>query len=294
MNLGFIGTGNMGARFVPRLIAAGHTVSIFDTRLEAMTNLVLEGAIQSESAKQVASEADAVFVSLPNPAIVEKVALDENAGVIHALPKGSAFVDMSTSPPSLARKISEKCNEIGVFGIDAPVSNGGIFVTIGGSKSIVDKLWPAFEAMCEKVIYMGPSGQGQIAKLCRQYVSYTAFFTLIEALLIGHKSEVDTQKLANFIGESTGNSGPGQSLKRLAERDFGSPESARAKLDIVAKDLGMAVELAELIDSPHGTGTVTSDTLKAAQEKGWGEWEYWISACILEEISGKKIEFPSL
>jgi len=290
MNLAFIGTGNMGARFVPKLIKAGHTITIFDNRPSAMENLVSIGAIPSTSAREASKNCDAVFVSLPNPQIVEHVALDEKDGVVHVLPKGSAFVDMSTSPPDLARKIASFCEGLGVFGIDAPVSNGGVFVTIGGSESVVNKLWPAFEAMCDSVIYMGLPGYGQVAKLCRQYVSYTAFFTLVEALLIGSKSGLDLSRLANFIGESTGNTGPGQSLKRLGQRDFGDPESARAKLDIVSKDLHMAVGLAETVQSPFGTGLVTANALKEAQTRGWGELEYWVSACVLEEISGREIE----
>lgn len=292
MRYGYVGTGNMGARFVPRLLEAGHEVVIYDTRPEATEPLVELGAEVGDSPAAVAADTEAVFVSLPNPAIVEAVALDPGTGVVPALPAGHVFVDMSTSPPELARKIADACEARGVVGLDAPVSNGGVFVTVGGAEIAFERLKPAFEAMCQHVIYVGGAGQGQVAKLCRQYVSYTGFFTLVEALLMTAKAGGDVAAVADFIGESTGNRGQGQSMQRLFARDFGDPETSTAKLDIVAKDLALAVGMARDLAAPSGTGNVSDDTLRLGQEKGWGELEFWVAVRVLEERAGVELGLP--
>ncbi len=285
MRLGYVGTGNMGARFVERLLKAGHQVAVYDTRAEALVPMSELGAEVGKGPAAIAADTEAVFVSLPTPAIVESVATE----VIAALPAGHVFVDMSTSPPELARKIAAACEAKGAFGLDAPVSNGGVFVTVGGPREVFERFRAAFEAMCERVLYVGPAGQGQIAKLTRQYVSFTGFFTLVEALLVAAKAGGDVRAVADFIGESTGYRGPGGSLARLFSGDFGDPATSRARLDIVAKDLALAVALADDVAAPSGTGTVAADILRRGQELGWGDFEYWVAVCALEQQAGVEL-----
>ena len=285
MRLGYVGTGNMGARFVERLLKAGHQVVAYDRSTEALAPLLAQGAEAGESPAAIAADTEAVFVSLPTPAIVEAVATE----VVDALPAGHVFVDMSTSPPELARKIAAACEAKNAFGLDAPVSNGGVFVTVGGPQEVFEYLLPAFEAMCERVLYVGPTGQGQVAKLTRQYVSFTGFFTLVEALLVAAKAGGDVRAVADFIGESTGYRGPGGSLARLFDGDFGDPATSRAKLDIVAKDLALSVALADDLGAPSGTGAVAADVLRRGQELGWGELEYWVAVRALEQQAGVEL-----
>jgi len=282
MHIGYIGAGNMGGRFVNRLIDAGHEVTVFDRRPEAIAPIAARGGNVASDAGGTAAGTDAVFTSLPDPSIVEAVALE----VIPLLPPGGVFVDMSTSTPELARRIAGACEERGATALDAPVSNGGLFVTVGGRRDVFERLRPAFEAMCEHVLYAGEAGQGQVAKLVRQYVSFTGFFTLIEAFLIAVKAGADVKFIEQFIGESVGQRGLMRSLERLYAGDFGEPETSTAKLDIVAKDLSLAVALAEAVGAPSGFGSETSGILREGQEQGWGQLEYWAAARVLESRAG--------
>lgn len=285
MRIAYVGAGNMGARFINRLIDADYEVAVFDPRPEAVAAIAERGGVGASSAHEAAQGAEAVFASLPTPAVVEAVAFD----LIPALPEGGAFVDMSTSPPDLARRIAAACEQRGTSALDAPVSNGGVFVTVGGPREVFERLRPAFEAMCERVLYVGEAGQGQVAKLARQYVSFTGLFTLLEGLLIAAKGGGDVRQVADFIAESVGARGPGRAMERLYAGDFGDPATSTAKLDIVAKDVALSVALAESVGAPCGTGAEASRILRAAQAEGWGDYECWIAARILEKHAGVEL-----
>ena len=282
MHIGYVGAGNMGGRFINRLIDGGHEVTVFDRRPEITAPIAARGGKVAGDAGGTAAGTDAVFTSLPDPSVVEAVAFE----VIPLLPPGGVFVDMSTSTPELARRIAAACDERGAAALDAPVSNGGVFITVGGRRDVFERLKPAFEAMCEHVLYVGEAGQGQVAKLVRQYVSFTGFFTLIEALLIAAKAGADVKLIEQFIGDSVGQPGQMRSLERLYAGDFGEPETSTAKLDIVAKDLSLAVALAEAVGAPSDTGSVTSGVLRDGQEEGWGLLEYWAAVRVLESRAG--------
>ena len=285
MHIGYIGAGNMGGRFINHLIDGGHEVTVFDRRPEVTAPIAARGGNVAGDAAGTVAGTDAVFTSLPDPSIVEEVAFK----IIPLLPPGGVFVDMSTSTPELARRIAEACDERGAVALDAPVSNGGVFVTVGGRREAFERLRPAFEAMCERVLYAGEAGQGQVAKLVRQLVSFTGFFTLIEALLIAARAGADVKFIEEFIGESVGQRGLMRSLERLYVGDFGEPATSTARLDIVAKDLSLAVALAEAVGAPSGYGSVTSNILSDGQERGWGQLEYWAAVQVLESRAGLEL-----
>ena len=293
MHIGYVGVGNMGHRFATKLLEAGHELTVFDVRQAAAADLLEKGAHWAESPADAAVAAGTVFASLPNPGIVERVVFDEETGVLAGMARGGTFVDQSTTPPMLARTIFAGCAEKGVHALDAPVSNGGVFTTAGGEKEIFEQFRPAFEAISEHVFYMGGAGQGQVAKLARQYLSYTAFFAGAEALLMLAKSGGDLSTATEFISQSTGQ-GPffTRSFDRVFNGDFGDPETSSARLDIVAKDLHLAVELARQVASPAATGEHVDDILKRGQAQGWGQNEYWSAVQILEQMAGQQLRVP--
>ena len=117
---------------------------------------------------------------------------------------GGTFIDMSTSTPSMAKKIDATFREKGCNSLDAPVSIGGVFVTVGGDKEVFDRFRPAFEVMHEHVLYMGLAGQGHVAKLCRQYIGFIGSFSVMEALLIAAKAGADMPAMVAFLSDAVG------------------------------------------------------------------------------------------
>src|ERR1700751_5163825 len=120
--LGFIGVGRMGSLMAGRLLDAGHALSIFDTDEDAMARLEQRGAIRGLSAADVASSAEAVFISLPTPEIVRSVALSPS-GII-AGTSVRIMVDLSTTGPAVAKVVAEELKARRITAVDAPVSGG--------------------------------------------------------------------------------------------------------------------------------------------------------------------------
>src|SRR5215471_15568733 len=104
MQLGFVGLGKMGRPMTQRLLAAGHTVHVYNRSQPAIDQLVAEGATPASSAAEVASAAEMVMTALPTPESVELV-FDEMAQHAHA---GQIFIDHSTVSPGLNRKVAEQ------------------------------------------------------------------------------------------------------------------------------------------------------------------------------------------
>ena len=204
MNIGFVGTGKMGGQFARRLLEAGHDLSVYDLRREATTSLCELGAHLVEGPRAAAQEAEIVLTSLPNPGAVEAVALDPDNGIIAGMRSGGTYADLSTSPPWLSVKVAAAFRAAGKRALDTPVSNGGVFMTIGGDPDAFTEYRPVFETISQNVYYMGAPGMGQVAKLVRQYVAFAAFTAESEAMLIAAKAGAPMETMADFMTKSVG------------------------------------------------------------------------------------------
>src|SRR5665213_2526933 len=107
MRIGFVGTGTMGTPIAACLIAAGHRVTVHDTRPEAMGALIGAGAAVADSPAEAAYAAEMVFTSLPGPRDVEAVALDPTRGVLAGLRRGGTYIDLTTNSPATVRLVAE-------------------------------------------------------------------------------------------------------------------------------------------------------------------------------------------
>jgi 3-hydroxyisobutyrate dehydrogenase len=286
MRVGLIGVGTMGGRMGPKLLAGGHTLTVHDVKRDSTTELTDAGAAWADSPSDVAHATDIVLTSLPTPTIVEEVANE----LIGAMAPGSVYADISTSPPALARKLAEAFTAEGIAFLDAPLSSGGVFTTIGGNKQVFERCRPVFEAMCDHVLYVGANGMGQLTKLVRQHLSFSSFVLKVEALLICAKAGGDVKAVADFMDASVGSSSfHTRALHSIFKRDFGEPETSQAKLDIVAKDLRLAVDAAKEVDAPVHIGSYVADVLQKGQEQGWGRNEFWSAIQVLEQEAGVQL-----
>ena len=289
MDVGLIGTGNMGGRFGQRILASGHRLTVHDLRQEATTSLCEAGATWASSPLEVARASTVVLTSLPSPAAVEDVVLNPSTGVLVGLVPGGVFIDHSTSTPWLARRIDEACRSRGLSALDAPLSSGGRFIGVGGDRDVFESCLPVLEAVGDEVFYVGEAGMGQATKLVRQYVGFCSFAVLMEGLMIYQKVGGDVSMMAEFIRKSS-TGGHERYVARLLDRDFGEPGTSTATLDIVSKDVELSVELARHFESPATIGVVVSDLLKRGQAMGWGRNEHWSAIHALEKAAGMQLD----
>jgi 3-hydroxyisobutyrate dehydrogenase len=285
MQLGFVGTGTMGNAMACCLSAAGHQLTVYDLRREATTNLCTLGARWAETPRAVAEASEVVFTSLPGPTEVEQGLLDPGTGILAGLRPGSAYIDMTTNAPRVFRRLAEACLAHGVQVLDAPVSGRppGMTIMVGGDKATYTTYRPLLECMGRNIFYVGETGAGCIAKLVTQYLGYANFVTALEGLLIGAKAGIDLRTLAQIVPVSAGAS---RTFDNIPRSVFNGEFTAGGTLDIVAKDLHLACELAREVGVPAHMGLITDDALKRAQAQGWGQQGYPIVARVLEAMAG--------
>jgi len=225
--IGFIGTGVMGSGIINNLLNADYHVDIY-TRTESKAEpLIAKGAKWYANPKEVAENADIIFTMVGFPQDVEDVYFRDN-GIFAGLTAGKIIVDMTTSTPTLAKKIGEKAETIGVESIDAPVSGGDVgardgklTIMVGGSKKAFETLQPIFEIIGKTNHYFGSFGAGQHAKMANQIMIAGTMTGLTEMFVYAKAAGLDLQSVLETV---TGGGGDNWSLEnygpRILQGDF--------------------------------------------------------------------------
>jgi 3-hydroxyisobutyrate dehydrogenase len=277
MRIGFIGLGMMGHHMVANLQNAGHELVVFDVRREAAQQALSRGARWAESPADAARQTEIVMTSLPGPREVEQVALGDN-GVIAGAAPGTCFVDLSTSSPTLIRRIHAILGERGIHVADAPVSGGiegaadaSLQIMVGCDPEVFEQIVPALRGIGDKITYVGAVGAGEVAKLVHNQLTLVVQQVVAEALTLGTKAGIDPEKLLEAIrggayGRSGGHVGP--DLEKIELR--GAWDRPRFALALARKDLGLATDLAGEFSVPMPLAAVAEQNLIECLNRGWG------------------------
>lgn len=219
--IAFIGTGVMGASIIKHLIKNGHEVSVFTRTKEKAEPLVALGASWASSPAAAFKNRDIAFTMVGYPSDVEEVYFGQN-GLFQTAEQGNIVVDMTTSEPSLAKKIYEHALSMGVEALDAPVSggdigaqNGTLSIMIGGDQATYDKVLPIMKHFGGNIVYQGEAGAGQHAKMCNQIVIASGMIGVCESLAYGLKAGLDLPTVLQSIASGAAGS---WSLSNLAPR----------------------------------------------------------------------------
>jgi 3-hydroxyisobutyrate dehydrogenase-like beta-hydroxyacid dehydrogenase len=292
MRLGFVGTGTMGGPMAGCLIDAGHQLTVYDIRSDAMAALCDRGALPAQDPAAAARGSEVVFTSLPGPTEVEHAALDPARGILAGLQQGGCYIDLTTNSPAVARRVAEACRARGMDMLDAPVSGRPptMTVMVGGDEAVYARYRPLLAAMAGNIFYVGGPGAGCTAKLVTQYLGYTNFVAALEGMLIGAKAGIDLGVLAQIVPLSAGAS---RTFDNIPRSVLPGTFTAGGTLDIVAKDLQLARDLAREVGAPAHLGLLAHDVLSRAQAQGWGQEGFPIAARILEAMAGAELRAPA-
>jgi 3-hydroxyisobutyrate dehydrogenase-like beta-hydroxyacid dehydrogenase len=208
------------------------------------------------------------------PKHVEAVALGDN-GILANISKGQTFIDLSTNAPSMVKKIGEAFAAKGIPMLDAPVSGGTtgaeaatIAIMVGGDKKVFDDALPVLQSFSANVIHMGALGNGTVAKLVNNMLSFCNMAALCEGMMLGTKYGLDPEKLLHVISTSSGNSNAIRNFTLRAMKNFYDPPSFA--LDLAYKDLHLALELGDELGVPLQQGASTHNLQRLAKGMGWG------------------------
>ncbi|MEZ0574585.1 NAD(P)-dependent oxidoreductase [Halodesulfovibrio aestuarii] len=243
--IGWIGTGVMGKSMCKHLITSGCTAFVYNRSAEKTKELTELGATLCSSPAEVAANSDVVFTIVGFPQDVEEVILGEN-GVIANAKEGTIIVDMTTSTPSLAKRIAEVAASKSMAALDAPVSGGDLgaregtlAIMVGGNLATYETVLPLFEMMGKNVQRMGESGAGQHCKMANQILIAGTMIGTVESLLYAAKAGMDLDQVIDVIGSGAAGSWSINNLgRRIAKKDF----DPGFFIKHFVKDMGIALE----------------------------------------------------
>jgi 3-hydroxyisobutyrate dehydrogenase len=225
--IAWIGTGVMGTGMCTHIITAGHEVCVFNRTKSRADALLKAGAEWKDSPAEAARGADYLFTIVGYPEDLQEVVFGEE-GVFAGAEKGSFFIDMTTSTPTLAEKIYEEGKSRGIAALDAPVSggdvgakNGTLAIMVGGEEKSFKAVYPLFELMGENIQLMGGAGKGQHTKMSNQILIAGTMIGVVESLLYAYKAGMDMDEVIDVIGKGAASSWSINNLgRRIAKGNF--------------------------------------------------------------------------
>ena len=244
MEIGWIGTGIMGAPMARRLIGGGHRVRVFNRTPEKARAMVADGASVAADAAACAAGAEVVFIMVPDTPDVEATV----AKIEPALKAGQLVVDMSTVAPAGERAIAARLKPSGVDYLDAPVSGGDVgaregtlAIMVGGEANAFERARPLFELMGKRVTHVGAPGAGQMTKLANQIAVALALEAAAEAIKFARAGGLDAARMVEAIG--AGAAGSWQ-LSNLGPKIIAGDYRPGFFIKLVRKDLRLVAEAA--------------------------------------------------
>lgn len=228
MKIAWIGTGVMGESIAGHLLDAGHELYVYNRTVSKTENLVKRGAKLLAEIKDAPLNADVIFTMVGYPKDVEGVYLG-NDGLITTAKEGQVFVDMTTSSPTIAKKISEEFAKVGASALDLPVTGGDIgaknatlSIMVGGDKKVYEeKVLPLVKHLGKNITYFGEAGKGQYAKLANQIAIATTMISVAESFKFAKEVGLDLEDFFKTVSTGSGGSFSMTSYgPRILKNDF--------------------------------------------------------------------------
>ena len=294
-HIAFIGLGNMGGPMALNLCKAGYRLTVFDVMPEAVKKLAEAGATPAADVAATVKDADIVITMLPGNDHVKKVYLD--GGVLAHAKVGALLIDSSTINADVARDVAAAAKQKGFRMIDAPVSGGTagaaagtLTFIVGGDAADLESARPLLEKMGKNIFHAGASGAGQMAKICNNMLLAILMIGTSEALNLGIRGGLDPKILSEIMSKSSGrnwalevyNPMPGVMENVPSSRGY----TGGFGTDLMLKDLGLAMEIAQSAAVSTPLGTHARDLYKAHSEAGHGKLDF---SSILKLVENQKL-----
>ncbi len=293
MKVGFIGLGIMGRPMAKNLMKKGYSLIVNTHKKETLDEFKALGAEVAFSGKEVAEKCDVIITMLPNSPQVREVALGKD-GILDGAKKGLVLIDMSSIDPVETKAIAAELGKKGVDMLDCPVSggepkaiDGTLSVMAGGDKALFDKYYDMLMSMAASVVYVGPTGSGNIAKLSNQIIVACNIAAMSEALSFAKKAGADPRLVFEAIkGGLAGSTVLNAKAPMVLERNF----KPGFRIELHIKDLTNAINAAHAISSPVPLTGEVMEMMQNLKARGLEKEDHSALAKYYELLSGVTIE----
>jgi 3-hydroxyisobutyrate dehydrogenase-like beta-hydroxyacid dehydrogenase len=290
-NVGFVGLGVMGSRMVKRLLDAGHSVTGYNRTKAKAQWLIDAGMKWAETPRAVAAATNTVLSMVTNTQALQAVACGPD-GVIAGLSPGKIYVDMSTVSPAASRDLANQAEAKGVHMLDAPVSGsvstleeGKLSIMVGGKREAVERVRSILEAIGPKVTHVGDNGLAVSMKIATNLSLAVQMLAFSEGVLLAQKSGIRRETAVEVLLNSVIAS---PMVKYRGPFILDMPDEAWFDVNMMQKDLLLALEMGRQLNVPLPTTAITNEMLTAARGMGLAEKDFAVLFEVLARMAGTK------
>ena len=292
MKIGFVGLGAMGQVIVPRLIAAGHTVTGWNRSRERAAPLIDKGMAWADTPAAVARASDVTFSIVTDGSAVKQVALGQD-GVLSGMQPGAVYVDMGTIAADVTRSVAAEFEKHGFVMLDAPLSGspvtveqGNASLMIGGDKATFERIEPVLRAIGPKVTYIGPSGQAVTMKLAVNALLMVEVIAFGEALALAEKGGVDREvALDAFLKSVT--AAPVLGYRGPFVLEGKMPKVPLADVTLQQKDMLLVLDMARRFGCPVPLAAAANEMMNACRGLGLDRNDFVVAHEVYRRLSGQ-------
>jgi 3-hydroxyisobutyrate dehydrogenase-like beta-hydroxyacid dehydrogenase len=289
--LGFVGLGKMGGRVAKRLLDAGHTVTGYN-RTRSKVQWLLDAGMQwGASPRQVAEAAEVIFSMVTNTAALHEI-LNGEEGLLAGLASGKVYIDMSTISVSTSREIAKSVSAMGAHMLDAPVSGnvvhveeGTISMIVGGDQAIFEQVRPILQAITPRLTYVGENGQAILMKIAINLSLPVQFLGFCEGILLAEKNGI-SREAAIEAWRNSALASP--ATWHRAPFVLNKPDEAWFDVNMMQKDVLLALEVGRASDVPLPSTTLSNELLTAARAMGLAREDFAVLFDVLARMAGVK------
>ena len=290
-NLGFVGLGVMGSRMAKRLLDAGHSITGYN-RTKAKSQWLLDAGMKwADSPRAAAESSEAVFSMIANNAALRAVT-EGKEGILAGLSEGKIYVEMSTVSPAAIRELAKQVEANGAEMLDAPVSGSSITLEegklsfmVGGKREVFEKVRPYLQAIGPKATYVGDHGLAAAMKVATNLSLAVQMLAFSEGLLLAEKSGIARATAADVLFNSVMAS---PMVKYRGPFVLNMPDEALFDVNMMQKDLLLALELGRQLDVPLPTTAITNQMLTTARAMGFEEKDFAVVFEALARMAGMR------
>jgi 3-hydroxyisobutyrate dehydrogenase-like beta-hydroxyacid dehydrogenase len=292
-NLGFVGLGVMGSEMVIRLLDKGHTVTGYNRTKSKAQRLIDLGMKWADSPSAVSAAADVTFSMVTNSAALKDIFEGPN-GMLAGFSSGKFLVDMSTVSPEVSRTVAARVREKDADMVDAPVSGspvtlkqGKLSVMVGGRPETFERVKPVLLDIGPKVTHVGDNGKALVMKIAMNLSLAVQMLAFSEGVLLAEKSGIPRETAVDVMINSVIGSPMVQYRGPFVLK---MPEDAWFDVNLMQKDMLLALELGRQVDVPLPTTAATNEMLTAARGMGLAKKDFAIVFEVLARMSGLNSE----
>lgn len=294
--IGFIGLGNMGGNMAANLARAGYRLRVFDVSPQAVAALsALPGVDAASSSGDVAAAVDVLFTVLPNDEIVRRTYLDPGGIAEHGR-SGLVTCDCSTVSPEVTQALYPALAARGIRHLDTPMLgskpqavSGEIFFIVAGDEDQLPRIEPLLDVMGRLHMYVGPSSTANRIKLIHNVLGAANSVAVAESLALCMKTGVNPEVFRQVVVEGNG-MGYTTYFGKRAERVLDGDYSTQFSLELMQKDVNLAMGIAHRTHTPAPIFEATLQAYTEGLEGGWRKDDFSAVTHVIESKIGRKIE----